>query len=201
MKDPDSKTKIRRHSQADIVGAALSLLDDQGLPNLSMRAIADSIGVQVSALYWHFPNKQTLLARVSERLLGNSTIDSDADGDIESIAVDFHERLLAYRDAAELVSSSLALGLITLPARPLIHDAAVRAGLDDRGATIAADTIVHFVIGFTFHEQQRMNADSAGVVIHEAATMTVADIGAEADDFRSGLRLITAGIHATVKFL
>lgn len=178
--------------------AALQLLDDEGLPNLSMRAIADRIGVQVSALYWHFRNKQTLLAQVSERLLESGTIDSDAAGDIESIAVNFHERLLAYRDAAELVSSSLALGLITLPARPLIHDAAVRAGLEEQGATIAADTIVHFVIGFTFHQQQRMNADSAGVAIHETATMTVADIGSQGDDFRAGLRLITAGIRATV---
>ena len=52
---------------------ALQLLDEYGLPDLTMRNLATALGIQPSALYWHFPNKQALLAAVSAKILAPVT--------------------------------------------------------------------------------------------------------------------------------
>jgi TetR/AcrR family transcriptional regulator, tetracycline repressor protein len=58
-----------RHRREDVVGRALAVLDDYGLADLTMRRLGAELGVQPSALYHHFPNKQALLAAVADELL------------------------------------------------------------------------------------------------------------------------------------
>ena len=55
--------------RADVVDGAMAILDEYGLADLTMRRLASSLGVQPGALYWHFPNKQTLLGALADRIL------------------------------------------------------------------------------------------------------------------------------------
>ena len=48
----------------DIVSTALALLDRHGVDWLTMRKLATELDVSVGALYWHFPNRDGLLAAV-----------------------------------------------------------------------------------------------------------------------------------------
>jgi hypothetical protein len=45
------------------------ILDAYGLGDLSMRRLAERLGVKAGALYWHVANKQSLLAAVSDEIL------------------------------------------------------------------------------------------------------------------------------------
>ncbi len=182
-----------RNDRTAVVDAAMRVLAENGLPGLSMRRIADVLDVQVSALYWHFPNKQTLLAAVSERIVALGT--ADASDDLAAIATSLRERLLAHRDGAELVSSSLALGLLELPSRTQLEAAALAAGLDDTSVGIAADTLVHYVIGYTFHEQQRMHAAVVGAV-DASVDLVPARVDDRANAFDEGLEMVVAGVRA-----
>lgn len=198
---------LPRRSKSDVVDAAMTVLDEAGLPGLSMRRIADVLDVQVSALYWHFPNKQALLAAVSSRIVGLETATptgavSGID-DLTAIAVALRERLLAHRDGAEVVSSSLALGLLDLAPRARLVEAALAAGLTDAAARLAADTLLHYVIGVTFHEQQRLHAAVVGAA-HPAVDLSPARVTASdadpslpVDDVAGGIALIVSGIRAT----
>src|SRR5260370_18984633 len=47
--------------RAQVVNAAIELLDEVGLDGLTLRRLAEELGVQAPALYWHFKNKQELL--------------------------------------------------------------------------------------------------------------------------------------------
>lgn len=58
-----------RNSLADVVAAALRVLDDQGLEGCSMRRVAAELGVQPSALYHHVSDKQTLLALMADEIV------------------------------------------------------------------------------------------------------------------------------------
>ena len=58
-----------RYHRADIVERALAVLDTYGLGDLTMRRLGAELGVQPSALYHHFANKQTLLAAVADEIL------------------------------------------------------------------------------------------------------------------------------------
>jgi AcrR family transcriptional regulator len=174
---------------------ALHLLDEKGLPDLTMRALATALGVQPSALYWHFPNKQALLAAVSERIL--APVDEVVVEHLSMpravlvVGARMHESLLAYRDASELVSSSLALGLVDSPVRPKLLSAARAQGVPDPLSDVAAEAVTHFVVGFTFHEQQRLVADALGLLEPDGSLST-------RDDFTSALTMIAEGLEASI---
>ncbi|MBE1878467.1 TetR family transcriptional regulator [Myceligenerans pegani] len=190
-----------RHSRDDVVDAALGLLDDQGLPGLTMRRLADVLGVQPSALYWHFDSKQALLAAVSGRILAPiAATGSNAPSlqtEASTLGTQLRDRLLAYRDGAELVSSSLALGLVAPPLHAALAATARRLGRPESLATTAAEAITHFVVGYTFHEQQRMQAETLGV-LGAPNTLTPEDAAGPrrpaTDDFGSALGLIVTGL-------
>ncbi|MDR6167317.1 hypothetical protein CBF90_11025 [Microbacterium sp. AISO3] len=198
--DSNRGGRATRRSRDDVVDAALDLLDRVGLPDLSMRRLADHLGVQPSALYWHVENKQQLLAAVSARILGPVSADH-ADGatlDVAArdVAVRLHDSLLAYRDGAEVVSSSLALGLVEPPAHARLRAVALERGEPAALADTIGDAITHFVVGFTFHQQQRRSADAWGAASGGVAASPerIAD-GDDGDDdgFTAALDLIIAG--------
>ena len=167
-------SKPGAYTRADVVETALRILDEFGLADLSMRRLAGVLEVQPSALYWHVPNKQTLLALVADQIIDRAATvdhaDFTTDGRLdwqrltlaESIAI--RDALLAFRDGAEVVSSTLALGLGADGAL-----ARIRVGIDAvcpdvEMARIASESILFLILGQVWHEQQRMQADSLGVV-------------------------------------
>ncbi len=184
-----------RNDKGDVIAAAMRVLAEGGLPGLSMRRIADELDVQVSALYWHFPNKQTLLAAVSAQIVAPSPAQSGSAGEMDAIARALRERLLAHQDGAEVVSSSLALGLLELPARADLITAARAAGLDVVAAAVAADTIVHYVIGYAFHEQQRVHAAVVGAA-DSSADLVPARVDEREGTFEAGLAMVVAGVQS-----
>ena len=185
--------------------AALAILDRQGLPELTMRNLAESLGLQPSALYWHFPNKQTLLAAVADEIVSRTRIRPTAADDWRDAvlfdAVALHDALLAFKDGAEVVSSALALGLGAAEAGRRLAAGIERGGFDRTIASRSAEALLHFVIGQTWHEQQRMQADSLGVVVEPFATDPAA-LDAEPEGpavFELGVALFLAGLDAREK--
>ena len=68
----------------EIVTAARTLLEDQGLESLSMRRVAAQLGIQAPALYRHFPDKRELELIIIEQGLwesGDRLLDAIADAD------------------------------------------------------------------------------------------------------------------------
>ena len=55
--------------RSEIVEAALAVAQENGLAAMSMRAVADRVGVSVMALYRHVPTKEALLDELVGRLL------------------------------------------------------------------------------------------------------------------------------------
>ncbi|WP_213815601.1 TetR/AcrR family transcriptional regulator C-terminal domain-containing protein [Glaciihabitans sp. dw_435] len=189
-----------RHTRTDVVDAALALLDQYGLPDLTMRRLASDLGVQASALYWHFANKQLLLAAVAERIVAPGAPRDAADwaADLIAEAHATRDALLTYRDGAELVSSTLALGLGATGPTARLAAIIYRGGLDNGPSEAAAATVIHFILGYVWHEQQRMQADSLGVVDASAAanpaSASVSDLSSPGD-FDFGLSLLVGGIR------
>lgn len=192
-------SKPGHYTRADVVETALSILDEFGLADLSMRRLAGVLDIQPSALYWHVPNKQTLLALVADQIIDRAApVDLAAAGDwkaitlAESIAI--RDALLAFRDGAEVVSSSLALGLGADGAL-----ARIRVGIDAicpdiEMARIASESILFLILGQVWHEQQRMQADSLGVVA-PAVAADPADLNLDSDSLGLSIELILGGLE------
>jgi len=62
-----------------IVQAALNLLDEVGIEGLSTRRLAAELGVKGPSLYWHFKNKNELLAHMSGALFLEALPEPDFD--------------------------------------------------------------------------------------------------------------------------
>lgn len=148
-----------RHDRDSVARSALALLDEVGLADLSMRRIAAGLDVQPSALYWHFANKQELLAELADRI--TATIPSEPT-DVVATARGIRDALFTYRDGAELVLSTYALQLGSSQAQTALADALRTQGAADAEDRSAA--ILHFVLGHATLVQQRMHADSHGAL-------------------------------------
>lgn len=193
---------VRRHRRDDVARVALRILDDHGLADLTMRRLAASLDVQPSALYWHFENKQTLIAELADRIVDAHPAPGDA---VSEAGSDWRERtrveaealrdaLLAYRDGAEVVSSTYALGLGSGRALIRLIDAVSVAGLDEATSRRAGTVLLHFILGHVSHEQQRMQYDSVGVLAGGAANALGQEDQAQA--FAFGVGLLVDGLAA-----
>lgn len=183
-----------RYRRTDIVERAVGILDLYGLPDLSMRRIASELGLQPSALYHHFANKQELLAAVADEVLarGARTADADASWDEQVIALsrELRDAMLAYRDGAELVATVHAFGLGVRSPSTGLAAAIQTAGFDEAFAMAAAMTVLHFTFGHVSDEQIQMQANSVGAIDADPL-----DLVAPADSFDLGLELILDGIR------
>lgn len=176
-------------SRADVLAAAVEILDGYGLADLTMRRLASALAVQPGALYWHYANKQELLAAVTAQILDqvpSPASDGCWQDAVRDWALALRAALLAHRDGAELASSSLALGLGALrPHAPLV-DLLARHGLAPVDAAAIAETVLHLVLGMTLDEQSRCQAVALGVVA-----------GPEPDErtrLELGVDLVTRGV-------
>jgi len=181
-----------RYTKADVLAAAIRLLDEVGLPDLTMRKLAATLDVQPSALYWHYANKQSLLAEVSDTVVAFAKSPTPAarwQENAKAEALALRDALLAFRDGAEVVSSTLALGLGADQALARIE---LSIAIDDRAlAHAAAESVLFLVLGQVWHEQQRMQANSLGVVDNLNLEGT--------PNLEIGIQLILDGLSEKVK--
>jgi TetR/AcrR family tetracycline transcriptional repressor len=95
-----------------ILEAALALLDEVGMDKLSTRLLAERLGVQQPALYWHFKNKRALLDAMNGEILRRAherrlpLPDESWDTFLRENARSFRRALLARRDGARLHAGS-----------------------------------------------------------------------------------------------
>ena len=148
-----------------VVDAALRLLSERGLPDLSMRRVAAALEVQPSALYWHVSSKQHLLGLVADRILDSCPQLDDVADQLEAL----RRVLLEHRDGAELVASSIALGMGGGRLREMLATSAAKVQAETRPAVVEACALL--LLGSTQLEQQRAQAAAIGVAMgdqHEA---------------------------------
>lgn len=155
------------NNRADVLRAARGILTEHSLADLSMRRLASEVGVRPNALYWHFPNKQSLLAALADDILGDigpTDPDQSWDGRLGAIAVGMRAALLAVPDSAEVVSSAWASGLATRTVADDLTDVAISGGLTARDARGVATAICQLIIGLTIEEQTRAQMERLGVI-------------------------------------
>ena len=135
--------------------AALALLDEVGLDELTMRRLAQQLGVKAASLYRHVHNKDELLALLGDEISGEIPAASGTGSwqeQLTEIAWNVRRGLLAHRDAARVLASSPPVG----PRRLRHIEAVLRVlrmtGLRDRDAARAAYHLNNFVTEFAADE-------------------------------------------------
>lgn len=171
-----------------IVEAALGLLDTVGLEGLSMRRLAERLGVNVATLYWYIRDKQELLSLLAEAIVGEiQLLDPDAPWRVrlETLMGEYRRVLLAHRDAAHILAATLPAGSHRLRLVDLTLGAVLAAGFEGWAASRAARLVVDYTTGFV-QEEDVTAARPAPLVTerspHGAATVhlpTIAEVSAQ----------------------
>ncbi|MDQ2876528.1 MAG: TetR family transcriptional regulator [Actinomycetota bacterium] len=155
-------------SRAQIVDTACATLRRHGLGGLSMRRLAQDLGVQHGALYYHVPSKQELLVAVAEQILSDGPVLYGGPGEILAAdplqaVCEIREALLRVRDSAEVVSFAVAYRPAALAPFGDLHR--LFAGqLPPRQARWAARTLIHYMLGFVAEEQNQAELARAKIL-------------------------------------
>ncbi|MFC4587677.1 TetR/AcrR family transcriptional regulator C-terminal domain-containing protein [Sphaerisporangium corydalis] len=171
----------------EVLTAALDLLEEVGIDDLTVRRLAQRLGVQPGALYRHYPSKRALLDAMVGHIVAGAPAPAVPAGDwaghLRAMAASGREGMLAHRDGARLLATFYDPGPDAVASFMRIVEVLRAAGAAERAAVVATDTVLAYVNGFTMEEQAR-----------RAATPRP-----ERDrDFQAGLDLIIAGIGATL---
>ena len=144
-----------------VVRAALELLNEVGLDGLTTRRLADQLGVQGPALYWHFKNKQELIDEMARSLLSDAygPIGEDQDWTewLMAGARKLRRTMLAYRDSARLIAGYRPTGPHGRMDPESFFGPLKAAGFPWPDAAWAAITMAQFTFGFTMDEQAALD--------------------------------------------
>ena len=140
---------------------ALELLNETGLDGLTTRRLADALGVQGPALYWHFKNKQELIDEMARALLADAYGPIGQDQDWAQWMIQSARRLrrtmLSYRDSARLMAGYRPTGPHGRMDPEAFFGPLREAGFPWPEAAWAAITMAQFTFGFTMDEQAALD--------------------------------------------
>jgi TetR/AcrR family tetracycline transcriptional repressor len=194
-----------------ILDAAIDLLDEVGLDDLTTRRLAEKLGVQQPALYWHFKSKRALVNAMGQEILRrHHAYDTPVPGDdwrrfIVANARSLRKALLAHRDGGRLHVGTEAevedFARLESQLRCLTD-----GGFPLEMATLALITVGRFALGSAIDEQTEqteervwrpaeLDAAAKGLPLFGKAIRYYRKNGPEAA-FEAGLAYIVAGLEA-----
>ena len=146
-----------------VVSAALKLLNKVGMDGLTTRRLAEELGVQGPALYWHFKHKQELIDEMAMALVAEAHVPLKPGEDwAEWIAVGarrMRRALLSYRDGARLLAGHRPTGPNGRLEGAVFFGPLREAGFGVEDAKWAMLTIGLFTFGWTMDEQAASSRD------------------------------------------
>jgi TetR/AcrR family transcriptional regulator, tetracycline repressor protein len=147
IQEPDGEEGGRaRLSKRAVVDRALKLADTEGLDALTIRKLAQDLGVTPMALYWHFRSKEDLLEGMAEHVWGEIEVNVDPSipwwaqlqGGLESLL----RMLRAHPSAPQLVLEHEKRNEAALRATEAALEILLGAGFDPQhAAEIARSTL------------------------------------------------------------
>ncbi|WP_280476443.1 TetR/AcrR family transcriptional regulator C-terminal domain-containing protein [Nocardia asiatica] len=134
-----------------IIGAAVELLDAEGLESLSMRKLGAKLGAGATSLYWHVANKDELLELVLDQFWGLVRTPEPEQASwrelLTTFAYSFRASIREHPWMATLVGRLPSIGPNSLRLNDRLRRAFVQAGFQGIDIYLASGTVLCFVLG------------------------------------------------------
>lgn len=139
-----------------IVGAAIRILDIDGLDGFTMRRVAEALDTGPASLYWHVGSKDALLDLVFDEVIGEQDI-PDADPgrwqeQLKDVARTMRATILRHRDIVRISIGRVPLGPNALRYSERVLAILRAGGVSDRLAVLGHHLLISVVNGFTVDE-------------------------------------------------
>jgi TetR/AcrR family tetracycline transcriptional repressor len=141
----------RRLSPRRIVDASIALADREGLEAVTLRRLGAELGVDPTAVYRHFRDKDELLAAVADRLLGGVLEGYRATGawrpDLRAVVLAARRVYLAHPALAQMLATAPAPLPNNQRLVEVVLGALRTAGLEGRSAALAFQVLENYAAG------------------------------------------------------
>jgi TetR/AcrR family tetracycline transcriptional repressor len=208
-------------TREEIIKEALTLLEEHGPGALSMRRLADRLGVAPNALYTHVRGKADLIDGLIDQVYAGLTVTPDPSGDwtqqLATLSQDVREHLLAHPAVVPYALQRPGLGPHGLRLGEAIYDILRPAGFSDQAVVGTVYALLTYILGFVALEVPRAGTDPQTSdefvrrlhaffaalppgefphTVHLAAQL--ARISTD-DQFQFGIRIFLAGLNAQAR--
>lgn len=201
-----ARPKVALISRRKVLETALAIMDAEGLEALSIRRLADALGVNGASLYHHFTSKDDILVGAAELALADVRTPEESGEHWRTWMVqnarNLRSVLLEHPALVPLIVSKRSLGM---GARMLDTSA---ARLMDEGVPSAAvmpllDALELFTIGSALHETQGYSPEDTHEInsdTYASLAKAMADCGLSSEEiFDLVTSSIVDAIEAAVK--
>jgi len=157
--------KVGRPPRIDRAAIAEAVLD-LGLDGISMKAVADHLGVSVAGLYHHVGNRRELLVLAAEYSIARVPAPEDHGQHWDEWLREWARHVYSsFVEEPEVLSQFLS-GALRWESMVTVIDSVIqvlgRAGFDPIAAMEAFDTVAFYAVGAAAHELRRRGAAAEG---------------------------------------
>ncbi len=143
-----------------VIRAALKLLNQVGLEQLTLRLLGRELKIQAATLYWHFKSKEELIDEMATMVLAEGArhlVPAKDPSDWRVWAASFgtglRKALLAYRDGARMVAGTRLTNTEYMKTVERIATKLVANGFTVRRIVVLLGTIYDYTLSFVMEEQ------------------------------------------------
>jgi TetR/AcrR family tetracycline transcriptional repressor len=160
----DTRTRARGSlSRDEIIQEAFALLEEHGPGTLSMRRLADRLGVAPNALYTHVRGKADLIDGLIDQVYAGLDLDPDPTGDwtqqLASLSQSIRAHLLANPAVVPFALQQPGLGPHSLRLGEAVYDVLRPAGFSDQAVVGTVYALLTYILGFVALEVPRAGTD------------------------------------------
>ncbi|MEV8390555.1 MULTISPECIES: TetR/AcrR family transcriptional regulator C-terminal domain-containing protein [unclassified Streptomyces] len=140
----------------DVIEAAFTTLETEGLDKLTLRGVARTLGSHLNSVSSYVKTKQTLIETMADHIVGSVDVTHLPDEPVErarTVTTRYREALLAHRDGGRLVAGTFTGTGKTLRVGDTIAGALLDAGHPEPDAARLCWSIVYFTLGLTQEQQ------------------------------------------------
>jgi TetR/AcrR family tetracycline transcriptional repressor len=150
-------------SREEIIKEALALLDEHGPGALSMRRVADRLGVAPNALYYRVQGKADLIDGLIDQVYADLDLDPDPAGDwtqqLTTLSQAIRAHLLAHPAVVPFALQQPGLGPHSLRLGEAIYNVLRPAGFSDQAVVGTVYALLTYILGFVALEVPRAGID------------------------------------------
>ena len=150
-------------TREEIIKEALALLDEHGPGALSMRRLADRLGVAPNALYYRVRGKADLVDGLIDQVYAGLDLEPDPSGDwsqqLTTLSQSIRAHLLAHPAVVPYALQQPGLGPHSLRLGEAIYDILRPAGFSDQAVVGTVYALLTYILGFVALEVPRAGTD------------------------------------------
>jgi len=171
-------------SQDAICAAALDLLAENGSADFTLRALGDRLGVDATAVYRHFTDKDDLLLEIGDRSLAPVTRNfrqtADPVDDVRRLSDRLRNTLIKNPATLSIVAAGPTRRRNELRITEIMLDALQRSGLEIQAAVIAYHAIIEYTLGSAWLDAPLAAAGASRAVTYRTWRRDYAELDQDA---------------------